>query len=449
MYGNWLDIYDLVLTPIYVFLIILHAIYVKNKRIAKHPYYKYFVPAVVCKLIGGISLCLIYTFYYTYGGDVTNYYITSKAYVNVLYELDFEMFWDMVNFRTNDIYSVLYGKYADTDIGFSNADYYALFTSVLTVPFCLLGSKSFVATTCLLAYFSFSGLWRLYLVFIDQFPTMQREFAIAIFFIPSVFFWGSGLLKDTYTLSAIGFLTFSVYKYFIVHERKVKHLLIIAAASLIMIFIKPYIFFAILPGSLVYIFFSRISKIRNPILKAMALPVMLVSLVALILFSMQLFADYLGEYKLDSVLNKAVKTQQDLIRTEQYGGNNFDIGKFEPTIAGISSKIPVAINLTLFRPYIWSASNPVMVLSGLENLFMLGFSIYILIKVKINVLLKSLLSHPLLIFSFLFALFFAFAVGLTTANYGALVRLKIPCIPFYLSSLYMLYALNLSSFKRR
>jgi len=91
----------------------------------------------------------------------------------------------------------------------------------------------------------------------------------------------------------------------------------------------------------------------------------------------------------------------------------------------------------------------VMVLSGLENLFMLGFSLYILINIKFAILIRSLFSNPLLVFAFLFSLFFAFSVGLTTANYGALARLKIPCIPFYLSSLFILYYLNKASFKRK
>ena len=449
MQAYWVDIYDLLLFPIYFGLIIFHAIYVKNKNIRKNPEYKYYVPAVLCKLIGGVSLCMVYTYYYTYGGDASNYFLTARTYVNILLEFDFEMFWDMLSYKTNNIALIDYTKYSGTELDFSSNDYYALFTVVLTIPFCLFGSKSFIATTLLLAYFSFNGLWRLYQVFISEFPELKRQFAIAILFIPSVFFWGSGLLKDTYTLSALGFYTYAVYNYFILKNRKYKFLTTLFLSSFVMISIKPYIFFALLPGSLIWVFFNKIKSIRNPLLKALILPIVLVSLSGIILYSMQLLADYLGEYSLDKVLDKAVKTQQDLIRGEQYGNNNFDIGKFEPTIAGISSKIPIAINLTLFRPYLWQANNPVMTFSGLENLFMLGFSVFILLKVKTTVLIKSLFSHPLLIFSFLFALFFAFAVGLTTANYGALVRLKIPCIPFYLCSLYILYYLNKESFKRR
>jgi hypothetical protein len=180
----------------------------------------------------------------------------------------------------------------------------------------------------------------------------------------------------------------------------------------------------------------------------MAIPVLLTVTLLMVMIGLQVFGSYLGEYSLDQILQKAVKTQQDLVR-EAYGTNSYNIGEFDPTVAGILSKVPAALNLALFRPFIWDARNPVMILSGLENLFMLGFSIYILLNIRFFTLIKSLFGNPLLIFAFLFALFFAFSVGLTTANYGALVRLKIPCIPFYLSSLFILYYLNKSSFKRR
>jgi hypothetical protein len=37
-----------------------------------------------------------------------------------------------------------------------------------------------------------------------------------------------------------------------------------------------------------------------------------------------------------------------------------------------------------------------------------------------------------------FSIFFAFALGITTANFGALVRYKIPSVPFFLSMLFIL-----------
>lgn len=406
------------------------------------------MPGLLCKIFGGIGLCLVYSFYYTEGGDVINYYVTATTYVNALELGHFEKFMELMDYRNNNVWDVLSYNNQYGYLMFSPNDYYALFTVTLTIPFCLLGCKSFIATTILLASASFIGLWRLYEVFVDHFPNLSRQFAIAVFFIPSVFFWGSGILKDTYTFSAIGFYIYGLYQFQILKKRKVKYILCIIGAILIFIYIKPYFFFALLPGSLVWMNFYRLSRIQNPILKLMAVPLLLSITVMLVIFVLDFFGQYLGEYSLDFILAKAAKTQQDLVR-EAYGTNSYNIGEFEPTIPGILSKTPAALNMAFFRPFIWDARNAMMILSGLETLFMMGFSIYILIRVKFSTLFKSLFSNPLLIFCFLFALFFAFSVGLTTANYGALARLRIPCIPFYLCSLFILYELNKTSFRRR
>jgi hypothetical protein len=69
---------------------------------------------------------------------------------------------------------------------------------------------------------------------------------------------------------------------------------------------------------------------------------------------------------------------------------------------------------------------------------MLFLTIRILLSLGPFGVAKSIGSDPLLIFAFVFAIFFSFSVGLTTANFGALVRYKIPSIPFYMSLLMIL-----------
>jgi hypothetical protein len=101
----------------------------------------------------------------------------------------------------------------------------------------------------------------------------------------------------------------------------------------------------------------------------------------------------------------------------------------------------VATVAGLFRPFIWEARNPVMVISALENLVLLLLSLYLIARSGPIVFGRGVVSEPLVLFSFLFSITFAFSVGLTTSNFGALVRYKIPSIPFFLSSLIILYNL--------
>ena len=450
MEQGWLDILDFLLAPFYIGISLLVANAIRRRNFIKkgREYYKYLIPGLVCKFVGALSLCFIYTYYYLDGGDVTNYFISSQTYVNVLLEGDFDKFLDMVNYRSNNVHFILASGNIYGYFMFSPHDYYALFTVMLTIPLCLLGAKSFLATAVLLAALSFIGLWKLYEVFIAHFPHLTREFAISIFFIPSVFFWGSGILKDTYTLSAIGFYIYGLYNFQILKKRRARYFLMIACASVVFIYVKPYILFALFPGSILWIFFYRIQRIKNQLFRSLFIPMIVLGIVGLAAIVFGLLGEYLGEYSLDRILQKAVKTQQDLVRTA-YGVNSYNIGSFDANVWSVAAKLPAALNMALFRPYIWDATNAVMLLTALENAFMFCFTLYILLKVRFIVLLNSLQSHPLLVFSLLFALFFAFSVGLTTANYGALSRLKIPCIPFYTASLFMLYDLNRSSFRKK
>lgn len=174
--------------------------------------------------------------------------------------------------------------------------------------------------------------------------------------------------------------TFSFYKAFIKVEKVFINLVLMVIMSSIIIQIKPYVFLAFLPGSLIWFTFHRVRDINNPILKAMLFPVLAgaVSLIGALAFTT--IKDSFGQYSsVDKILDKAVVTQNDL-KQEYYAGNSFDIGYFEPTVAGILSKFPVATVAGLFRPFIWEARNPVMVISALENLVLLLLSLYLLFR---------------------------------------------------------------------
>ena len=133
-------------------------------------------------------------------------------------------------------------------------------------------------------------------------------------------------------------------------------------------------------------------------------------------------------------MTRAVDVQRDL-KQDYYGGSTFDIGDFEASPISMLSKAHLAITAALFRPFLWEAGNAVMLVSALENFILLVLSIYLLIKVRVIYLFRLILKHHLLVFSFTFSVFFAFCIGLTTSNFGSMVRYKIPAMPFFLAAL--------------
>ena len=146
----------------------------------------------------------------------------------------------------------------------------------------------------------------------------------------------------------------------------------------------------------------------------------------------------LGDYgSVDAIMDRAVATQEDLKR-EAYKGNSFDIGTIDPSLGGMLAKAPVAIFAGLFRPTLLDVRNPVMLISALENTALMLFLLYMLFKIGPIAFARFVFGKPMILFSFIFAIFFSFAVGLTTSNFGALVRYKIPALPFFLASMYMI-----------
>ena len=98
--------------------------------------------------------------------------------------------------------------------------------------------------------------------------------------------------------------------------------------------------------------------------------------------------------------------------------------------------------VTLFRPFIWEARKVIVGLSALEAIAFLLGTLYVLMKIGIGGFFRKVFSDPNLTFFLCFSLIFAFAVGISSYNFGALSRYKIPCLPFY--SALLIVCLNYS-----
>ena len=158
-------------------------------------------------------------------------------------------------------------------------------------------------------------------------------------------------------------------------------------------------------------------------------------------FLLTSLGDSLGKFSLDTVFETASTSQQDL-QAAHYEGNSFDIGAFDPTFQGAMSKFLPATNAGLFRPYLWESNNIAMLISGLENLFLIWLTCMVLFKTKLIFFIRFLFRDPVVMFCLLFAISFGFMIGLTTSNFGAMVRFKIPLIPFFVAGLYIIAHLN-------
>lgn len=430
-----IDVWDILLFPLFLFVVLLLANGMKKRRIETAPEYRYFISGLLVKIFGGVALTLIYIFYYG-GGDTCAYFGDAVILSKMLFQNP-SHFWAILT----QAFSWDNFSYFNAETGYPETYRWAnaFFVARLTTPLAILSFNSFFVTIILLSVVTYSGIWKLYQLFCELYPRYYQSLALPLLFIPSVFFWGSGILKDSFTLAAVGWYTWCFYLAFIKRKKMLLNILIIIICTWLIIKLKPYVFVAVFPGSIIWFFYNSIQKMQNRAVKVLIGPFIFALSFFIATYGISLFGKNLGKYgSVDEIIKTAQITQQDLIRAEAYGNNYFDIGYFDNSVSSILSKAPKAIVAGLFRPFIWESNNIVMLISGLENLLLIIISLYILFRVGIIKTISNIISEPLLFFSLLFVILFVFAVGLTTANFGALVRYRIPALPFYGGILFVL-----------
>ncbi|MFM9985007.1 MAG: hypothetical protein ACKVOK_07205 [Flavobacteriales bacterium] len=436
-YGNVpIEIWEYPATIFLLIVVWFLGVYIKKKRIAQRPEYAFFIWGLWAKIIGGFAFACIYVFYYGQG-DTTSFYECSMAFCKLLFRDASDFFTVLMGEGTQEMKS-----YFNTETGepmmYMFGEGATRFTMKLLIPFMLISGQSYFITTFLIAIVTYGALWQLYLLFAGYFPAFRKQLAVGILFMPSVLFWGSGILKDSFTLAATCYLIVITNN---IIQRKgslILNVIGLVIFAYIIISIKAYVLLILLPSSLVWFFYSKIKTISNVLIRYLIIPFIYIAILGGSYFGLKLFGESFGKFSINRALKTAAITQGDL-KQEYYDGNSFDIGSFEPTAAGALSKFPQATFAGLYRPVIIEARNAVMIISGLENLFILGLTIYILLMSRWKALFRFVSQHPIILYSLVFSILFAFMIGLTTSNFGALVRFKIPLIPLYMACLFIFW----------
>lgn len=428
-----MEIKDLFVTPIFLVIIYFLA-YLVRPMVTDQFNRAYFIPGLSLKIIGALAVGFIYQFYYG-GGDTFTYFHLGSRYI-------WEAFKDspVLAFKLIFAGSEYHGdtfQYASKIYTYGDTSSYFVVRAAGILD--ILTFHTYSATAILFATISFSGLWALYQVFYRIYPRLHLQLAIAIFFIPSVFFWGSGLLKDTITMGALGWATFGIYNVFITRKNMLVSAFILLAALYTIYTIKIYILLCFLPSAILWISYLRMAKMRNLILKIMIAPVVLGLAGVAGYFSISKVAEDNPRYNLETITETARVTAEWIhYVSERDQGSAYTLGDFDYSPAGMMRKFPLAVWITFYRPYLWESHNIVMLLSALESFALLMFTMYVVYKLGIGKTINKIVSTPVLTFCFLFAIIFAFAVGVTTYNFGTLVRYKIPMYPFFVAGLFIL-----------
>lgn len=429
-----MELRDLIVTPLVIILVYCIAYYVRpfctdqvNRR--------YFIPALSVKILGAIAVGFIYQFYYD-GGDTFSYHTHGSRPL-----------WD----------AFIESPISGMNIYFSNGQYgnglWAVAEKIwfwrdpssfvvvqIAAFFDLFTFSTYTATAVLFSLLAFTGAWMMFLVFYKTHPSAYKFLAICCLFVPSVIFWGSGILKDTVTLAFAGIFIYCAYSIFFEKKFNLGYFILLFASFYVIFSIKKYILISLVAALIVWLASNTFFKIKIIVLRVLIVPLAIAFCIILSYISINKITEDDKKYSLKNIALTSKITAYDI----RYGwgartgdGSGYTLGKLDGSWQSMIRLAPQAINVSLFRPYIWEAKNPLMVLSAIESSITLLITLFVLCKLRSKFFLYVKAE---VLFCLVFAVIFAFGVGVSTFNFGTLSRYKIPLIPFYWSALAIIYS---------
>jgi len=433
-----ITIIDYLLLPVYLYIFYI----IVRKRSIKYTdaeIRKIFFTTFWLRMFGSVAYTMMVQYYYGYGDSFT-YYLGSNF-------LRDQLMQDPGNIKYFFAPAQEVGRWYEVTAENSYHMGYVstasnLFIMKLSALVSILAFNKFLIISLFFGFFSFAGQWRLFLVFNDINKGKNLKLlAYGVLYTPSLWFWASGLMKDSICLGAIGFIVAILYKVFLKKQFSLKDILFLVILVYTVYAIKSYIIIVLAVSLATFIFARFMITVKNIVVKG---------LLTLIFF----FASVVGAYVSNlneqlQILAEESKIQVDTYQ-KNYGNSNaedertsgtVETKEIDASVTGMILHSPAAIFTCLFRPFIWESRKIMVLFTALESSLLLFCTLYLLFKTRVLGFVRILFSNEYVLFSLILSLLFALIIGFTTYNFGTIIRYKTILLPFYYFMLVHIYTI--------
>lgn len=431
---------DILLFP-FCFLVLFFIIRAKARKCPEKRLKKLYFRAFYFKVICVLFFTLITAFYFK-GGDTSLYYYGIQDLRAAIAD-DPAYFWTALSTdklsQDSPLFPYFYYDSNPYDITYNYMiSAHNFFVPKLgLIPSYLFGNSYLCINMCF-GFFALGGAIRLFKAFYYFYPHLFRELAVACLFLPGVAFWSASLLKDPITFGCIGFILYAIVQIVFKKTNYAASVFWIVVCGYLLFNIKIYILLVLALSLLVWYFAEFNKLIKDRSLRYVFTVMTFAGSAVLGYFLLNYLTSFEAakEYQLDKLLTSAEGQRQgyELINQNLQGDSHFKVNASNPVLLVFGS-----IVATFFRPFIWEINTPIALLSAFEAAVFLIITLFFMFKKGVKQFFTVAFSDGRIMMCFVFAFVFAFAVGSSTANFGALSRYKIPCTPFYLLLLILLY----------
>ena len=402
---------------------------------------KYFFTAFWLRMFGCILFSMVIQYYYGYGDPFTYYkgsnFFTERFSENVsnlryLFAPNKEIAdWYMANPAGDQMFAGYFSHPSGNIV------------MKITALLSYVSFNRFLIISLFFGFFSFVGQWKLFLVFDDiNQNKRQKLLAFATLYTPSIWFWGSGLLKDSICLGSLGLIIHILYTFFIKKKVSPVNVLILLLLFYVVAIIKSYITNILLLTLAITMIMVFVKSIKNFVARIALVSFLLIA--GGIVLSQVDFSEQLNNVVEEAVLqiNSFQKSYQNASEEAEDAKGGFSIKEIDPTLQSIVLRAPAVIFTCLYRPFIWESRKIMILFTSLESMLLLYCSLYLLFKTKVKGFFSHIFSDKYLFFCFILSMLFAMIIGFTTFNFGTMIRYKIIFLPFFYFLLVRIFLLS-------
>lgn len=395
----------------------------------------FFISGAVAKFFGAYFLGLLFIFYYG-GGDTTNFFTDAR----IIYQA----------FERDTFYALelIFGDAEpSSDIsGFVSRMFFfddrpSYMVSRIAGFFGLFTGASYMGIATCFAFFSFLGSWALYRVIADCYPGLRKELGYAVFFIPSVLAWGSGLLKDSLTFGALNLVIYAFYYGVLKRENFLWNSVLLILSLWLIFSIKIYIILTLIPALAFWFYRYFTGSIKSPLIRIFIAPFFLLVMGGVGYYAVITLSAG-TEYSPDAIAKELKITSEYLYKQSVDGGSAYIVGQMDGTFAGMLPLIPNAVFIAFFRPFIWESSKVLMIFSGAENFVFTLLVILAIFRAGPIKLFQTVRRESFVAMALFFSIPFGFFIGMASGNFGTLMRYKVPMVPLIAIVLVIIFYVN-------
>jgi len=456
----------------------------------------WFQGVFVAKVLSGVALSLVYTYYYTdrTTADIWKYFDDGMVMFSALRE------------QPLDYFRMLLGILNDTphfDRYYSEmGHWYRPYGSQMANDTHTIIRFNAAVRLLSLGFYQVHSVWANFLgllgltgifVFLRQMaPQKERWLFAGVFLMPWVMFWGSGVLKEPLLFFGLGMFLLGV-KSWADGGLSLRNGALMLLSLLFLLTVKSYALVALLPGLLAWRLTYRLPRLHPvPIFLAVYLLLAGSAIGLGKLWPEQDILQRLEQKQHDFNMlatggtyvrqtetpndtlyipaqhhpNLDFSTDRKQLNTEEavtarkwneayqenahefqipsqtsfqvlldYGktGSGIEIPKLDGTMRSTFRAAPMALVNALFRPFPKDVSSAFMLLAVAENLLLVLLMLLVLVRPD-----RQFVNHPVVWLCIAFAAVILLLTGLVTPVVGAIVRYKVPALPFLVCALLVL-----------